>query len=352
MKLALFLSLVFAMPLSSSAAEFVATSAPPLPSAYNPAATLPDGTALVLGRNRHGQIFDPKTGSFRTTAGFAHVLHTGGHAIALSSGQILIAGDFYSDYVDIYDPGTDQFNSFRGLEPRRQAGVALLKDGRALIVGGETQTAELFDPITGKFTRTGNPVVWQMWPIAVSLGDGRVLIAGGSGSRQGDFTEAEVYDPATGQFTQVAPIPSGAYRSPVSQAIELADGRAFVLGHQEDPLLAVAYLFDPATNAFVRAAPLVELGRGAGGLTLLRDGKVLLAGGGGFKEDGSSTVLNTAELFDPATGRFTATTTMVEARYGINGALMGDGSVLLVGGFGLHGIGPNSVLLSAEIYRP
>src|SRR5207244_3360178 len=59
--------------------------------------------------------------------------------------------------------------------------------------------------------------------------------------------------------------------------------------------------------------------------TLLPSGEVLVAGGGG----GS----NTAELYDPTLGTFMATSnTMTSARYGHTATLLPSGQILIAGG--------------------
>ncbi len=76
--------------------------------------------------------------------------------------------------------------------------------------------------------------------------------------------------------------------------------------------------------------------------TLLNDGTVLLAGG---DDDGS--FLNAAELFDPATGMFTATGGMQSPRIYHTMTLLGSsGSVLMTGG-----VGTGAALSSAELYK-
>ena len=57
--------------------------------------------------------------------------------------------------------------------------ATLLQNGQVLIAGGETASAELFNPSTGAFTATGSMTVSRSGHTATLLPDGRVLIAGG-----------------------------------------------------------------------------------------------------------------------------------------------------------------------------
>ena len=72
----------------------------------------------------------------------------------------------------------------------------------------------------------------------------------------------------------------------------------------------------------------------------LRDGRVLVAGG-------ASTA--SAELYDPATNRWTPTGSMSVDRHSSTATLLRDGRVLVVGGHSGNGTG---VQASAELYDP
>jgi len=75
--------------------------------------------------------------------------------------------------------------------------------------------------------------------------------------------------------------------------------------------------------------------------TLLPNGKVLVAGGAiGY------TPLASAELYDPATGTWTATESLHTARFFHTATLLPNGKVLVAGGAG------NGYLASAELYDP
>ena len=89
----------------------------------------------------------------------------------------------------------------------------------------------------------------------------------------------------------------------------------------------------------------LNVARAAHTATLLANGLVLVAGG----EAANSTILSSAELYDPATGTWSNTGSMSTPRYNHTATALADGQVLVVGG--LKSIG-GSYLGSAELYNP
>ena len=98
---------------------------------------------------------------------------------------------------------------------------------------------------------------------------------------------------------------------------------------------AGAAIFDPATGLTTPTA-MPSLVRIAASATLLQDGRVLFAGGSPFTTGrGLVKWFDSADIWDPSTGIFSATGTMAEPRQGQSATLLPDGRVLLVGsGFG------------------
>ena len=89
-----------------------------------------------------------------------------------------------------------------------------LTNGLELIAGGYLHTsipavanrelsgAELLDPKTEKWTKTGEMHFARDGHAAVLLGNGKVLVAGGGDSKGDALSSAELYDPATGTWME------------------------------------------------------------------------------------------------------------------------------------------------------
>jgi Galactose oxidase, central domain/Kelch motif len=200
--------------------------------------------------------------------------------------------------AELYDPGTGTWTATGSMTtPRGGHTATLLPNGQVLVVGGTT--AELYDPGTATWTATRSLGTPRDWYTATLLTDGKVLVAGGYGGNTGPGTlaSAELYDPGSGIWTA-----TGSMGTP---------------------------------RAFHTA-------------TLLPDGRVLIAAGASVLRWGGDTLLASAELYDPSTGTWTATASMVAPREWYTATLLPDGVVLVAGGQG-HGDVPQ---VFAELYDP
>ncbi len=89
--------------------------------------------------------------------------------------------------------------------------------------------------------------------------------------------------------------------------------------------------------------------RGNHTATLLPNGKVLVAGG--YGPAGQIGYLITAELYDPASGTWSATGSLANARMGHTATLLPNGKVLVAGGKGPSAV-PDYSGMGAELYDP
>ncbi len=236
--------------------------------------------------------------------------------------------------------------------PRAHHTAVLLNNGMVLIVGGYPESgqeplasAELYDPATGTFNLTGSMSTARAQAKAVRLNNGKVLIVGGT-SATAAIASAELYDPATGIFTPIVSMNESRYGATISL---LNSGKVLIAGGwtglTEPPAgssLDSAELYDPATGTFTLAESMTTP-RYLHTAALLNDGKVLLAGG---ELVPNSQFLTSAELYDPGDGSFSAISgSMITARDYCATVLLKNGKVLIAGGWN-----PSGVLAEAEVF--
>ena len=195
------------------------------------------------------------------------------------------------------------------------------------------------------FKATGNMQFAREIYTATLLNTGQVLVAGGF---NGSFTvaTAELYDPATHTFTQ-----TGSMASPRSghTATLLNSGKVLVAGGTlptlGPPPPEIEELYDPATGVFAPTGTIVTP-RSLDTATLLNDGTVLVVGGNqNVGLNSFPPTLASAELYNPTTGAFTQTGSMASPRNRHTATLLSNGKVLVIGGFD-----GQSALATAEIY--
>jgi hypothetical protein len=135
--------------------------------------------------------------------------------------------------------------------------------------------AELYDPATRKWTRTGSLQIARDKHASTLLADGRVLLAGGSDRRgwNGQMTSTEIYDPTSGVFTAGPNLGSARFKLHASVAA-LPSGGIVVAGGSTD-----VESYDPLTNRFAVASGELDAPRFFSSATTLRDGRVLILGG-------------------------------------------------------------------------
>src|SRR5467141_1538650 len=289
-------------------------------------------------------VLQVPTGTWAPTANLADA-RANSSAALLSDGRILITG---GDGASGPLATAEFFNTDGSVSPAAPMNVArsghisaVLQDGRVLVAGGTvsgggaTNSAEIYDPLSGTWTSiAGGMVEARSGAAAALLQDGRVLIAGGESSGVASTT-LEIFDPVAGQFSAAGVMSSP--RTKHAMAV-LADGRVIIIGGSNGTApVATTDIFNPVAGS-VAAGPSLATRRSGHSATTLLDGRVLVVGGNNIvtNPDGSTTTVDlaSAEIFDPAAGTFTTSASaLATARAGHLAFLLPhNNNVLIVGG--------------------
>ena len=255
---------------------------------------------------------------------------------------------------------TNVFMAANSMSHARTAHAAVtLQDGRVLVAGGvngfgsmeeSLNSAEIFDPQTEEWAAAANLNISRDDFTMTLLKDGRVLAAGGQGTNSlASGTSAEVYNPIANAWEFVGDMTM--VRSH-HNAILLVSGQVLIIGGNAHEITGYfdeavsrhksAEIFDPVTNSFSAVADLNHE-RNYSLATLLQDGTVLVVGG--IAEEAYAS----AEIFDPSSGSSSLTGLMTSGRRGSDMVLLNDGTVFIRGG---HGEKSSRSWASTELFDP
>jgi hypothetical protein len=193
----------------------------------------------------------------------------------------------------------------------------------------------------GTWSTTGIMSTARIYHTATLLPNGKVLAAGGQngvGSGKINLSSAELYDPSTGSWSSTGSM-NNARRQ--HTATLLPNGEVLVAGGGGGSLMSLAELYDPAAGTWSTTGSM-SAGRANFTATLLPNGEVLVAGG----TNGSS-YPSSAELYDPAAGTWSTTGSMSVGRANCTATLLPSGNVLVAGGSS-----GGYTSSSAEVYDP
>jgi Ca2+-binding RTX toxin-like protein len=241
--------------------------------------------------------------------------------------------------------------------------VRTLSNGKVLLIGGQSSifgttitSTEIYDPKAGTWsdaddlntarsaytvTRLDGPACRTASPAAYC---GDLLVVGGSpnsASTNASLNTAEIYDAASNTWTDVTGnmvVPRSQHTAVLLDGPEcragsppaycgkvlLAAGFSGSNGTPASASLSSAELFDPATGQFTATGPLQHTARQTTSV-LLPSGKVLLPGGNGTNRAAS-------EIYNPASGTWGSTLPMNVGRERHTVTVLPDGKVLAASG--------------------
>jgi 6-phosphogluconolactonase (cycloisomerase 2 family) len=315
---------------------------------------LTDGRVFFLESDEwqksSAEVYDPKEGVFSSSP-LPPGLTAGYVASELQGNRFLVWFPADNNRVSIFDP-----NAMTMIPSRRFTGKChnihwALADGRILFhysppfLEFKSCGGEIYDPASST-SATEPDDLQSMYILAQTAGDQFLVFPRLSPPMQ-VTTESvlkdapiSIYDLHSRHVQKIGDIPGRlAY---YNESVLLKDGRLLLFGtqHERD----VVELFDPGIGKFTTIGPPAQAHGSGVSLTLLKDGRVLIAGGLGGSR---------AEIFDPANMTFMPTGNMIELR-NAKGIPLRDGTVLFAGGV-IDGSGfsaGSSPPDDAEIYHP
>ncbi|MFO0611156.1 MAG: Dickkopf N-terminal cysteine-rich domain-containing protein [Polyangiaceae bacterium] len=309
------------------------------------ATLLPAGRVLVAGDgySKYAEVFNASSNAWSVCNPNVPAA-TDRAATRLPSGEVmLIGGDvtFAAPTVAVYtiDPQLCTLGIPAGLQVGRASHVLeTLLDGRILVAGGDANdaTAETYSDASG-WVPTQPMLERRSGARSTRLPDGRVLVAGGL---RPDFTpidSTEIFDPATNAWTAGPNLAKGRWQSP---AVTDAKGRFLLFGGYSigAPETSVEAL-DPTTLTFHTLPFALAQNHQGGAAVELASGHVLVVGGG-------TPGTNYAELLHRDTDVIVGTAKTLDHRTFTTATLLEDGRVLITGRSDSYG--PHR----SELYRP
>lgn len=319
----------------------------------------------------------PGSWSVTTTASNVRAVHVA----VLDTGKVLLvagsgndpgnfsAGSFKTSQ---WDPTTGSLTTVSTPWDAFCSGHAFLPDGRLLVAGGTaaypsaatndtyagTKQAYLFDPTTGKYTRTADMHVPRWYPTVTELGDGRQFVLGGQGASGERTDQWEIFDGST--WTQPAANPSRYVYQPEYPALHLLrDGHLFYSGvatFGSSTADTPAGIWDYATNAYRSVPGLVDDARRDQGASVMlppaQDQRVMVIGGGDHVGPGNAVASTGIVDLKQVTPSYTTGPALDTAKMYVNAVILPDSTVFETGGATKSVLNGGTPVTSTQIYHP
>jgi len=243
------------------------TAASPTVARANHSATLlKDGTVLVAGGNMYdypyyiavnAELYDPQAGTWASAGTMVNKRITH-EAVLLENGKVLVAGGWDSENrlasAELYDPSAKTWAPAESMGFARNGHtMTKLPSGTVLVTGGYGNVvydgsyshagAEVYDPVAGTWTATGSMVSKRGSHTATLLGNGKVLVAGGSDANI--HASAELYDPGSGTWSATGGMKTARTRASAILLLTsaLPEDRVLMVGGLSQTALSSAELY-------------------------------------------------------------------------------------------------------------
>jgi N-acetylneuraminic acid mutarotase len=237
-----------------------------------------------------------------------------------------------------------------------------LQDGRFMVIGGNQgpygsagnyytkilNTCEIYDPATGTWSNTANMFKYRAGATALVLPDGRVIVAGGSeGNSSHNLADVadllgtalkttEIYNPATNSWSWG---PNMSEPKAGAMSVVLNDGRWMIAGGITHVTIfgldipdfsANISIYNPTTNSFSNAGTMKDK-RALGAMTVMGNGNVFIAGGGGGDILNIGPIRKT-EVYNPSNSSTTRKSDLSnDSAFGV-AVTLANGTAMVIGG--------------------
>jgi hypothetical protein len=268
------------------------------------------------------------------------------HVVLLHDGRVLVWSRLA--IPSLWDPGTNTFEQVPSPSWEFCSGNMLLPDGQVIVPGGHINDGfglpdvNVFDPSTSTWSTQPPMAAGRWYPTVINLPDGSPVVVAGATSDGNTNLIPEVRN-ADGTWRQLTGAPLEIEYYP--QLFIAPSGRVFMAG--QDP--HTKYLDTSGAGAWITGPSANWGNRTYGTAVMYEPGKILAAGGGSTPPTATAEVIN---LNDRAPA-WRYTQSMNHARRMVNGTVLPDGKVLITGG--TSGVGFNDeshAEYSAELWNP
>lgn len=249
-------------------------------------------------------------------------------ALTIASGDEAQLVGVFSGGTGVITPGNISVVSGQQISvwPTQDTSYTLTVNNAAGFGSSRTLTITV---TTASFTDASSAMSVNRWngSSSITLNNGKVLVFGSP--NQSVYTD--LFDPSTNSFSRTGDMTLGRKDA---AAVRLQDGRVLAIGgrrntpSQYDATNSVE-IYDPSTGTWTTTGSMLTA-RKYHFAILLANGKVLA--GGGISATGARVL--SSELFDPTTGVWTSTGNMPGERTFMGVALLPNGNVFIAGGYG------------------
>jgi galactose oxidase len=219
-------------------------------------------------------------------------------------------------------------------------GASMLADGRILVTGGSNATkTSIYDPRTDAWSSAPDMTVGRGYQGQTTLSTGEVFTVGGSWSGGRKAKAGELYSPATNTWRSLPDVPSTPFLTADPAGVYRADNHAWLFAagggrvFHAGPSARMNWIETAGRGKVVDAGTRGDSRDAMNGNAVMYDiGKILTVGGAPAYEKADATKAAHAVDITGRTPSVRRTSDMAAARAYSNSVVLPDGTVVVIGG--------------------